>query len=77
MAVGAGCVWLQTTIHVHKDAKRAFQVWEADCSWTLMPQGGHNDFDSSGSVTSEKVTGHTSLQGHLCLYQPRGVVERA
>lgn len=26
-----------------------------DCSWTLMPQEGHNHFGSSGSVTSEKV----------------------
>lgn len=40
-------------MQVHKDPKRAFQVqvWEADCSWTLMPRGGHSRFGRGGSLT--------------------------
>ena len=66
------------TMQVPEDTRSAFQVWETDCSCSLIPQGGHSHFGSSGSVTSENVLrSHEPTRASVRLCQPCGVAERA
>ena len=58
-------------MQMHESVRKAFQVWETDCSWSLISQG-------SGSMTSEKVMrSHEPTRASVHLCQPRGVAETA
>ena len=63
---------------VHENVRKAFQVCETDCSWSLISQRGHSCFGSSGSMTSEKVMrSHEPTRASVHLCQPCGIAGRA
>lgn len=65
-------------MQMRENVRKAFQVWETDCSWSLISQGGHSCFGGSSSLTSEKVMkSHEPTRASVHLCQPRGVAERA